>query len=83
MSNHSLKVFSSVDRRERELDRITGTAEPKTVAIPLQKIVPLLLEAQRNDCAWLDDFSDDIVRIDSDLYDVLLAYQQLQERRAA
>ncbi|MFK8113355.1 MAG: hypothetical protein AB8B91_14215 [Rubripirellula sp.] len=82
MSKHSLRVFSSVDRRERELDRITGTAEPKSVSIPLSKVVPLLLEAQRNDCAWLDDFSDDLIRIDADLYEVLLAYQQAQQRAA-
>jgi hypothetical protein len=65
------------------LDRLAGTAEPKTVAVPIGKIVPLLIDAAANDRAWLNDFSDDLVRIDSDLYDVLLAYQQFRERGAA
>ena len=53
-----------------------------TDAVPLGKIVPLLMDAVENDRAWLNDFSDDTVRIDADLYEVLLAYQQLQSRAA-
>jgi hypothetical protein len=85
MSKPALKLFQSqdkTDRRERELDRITGTAEPKTVAVPLGKVVPLLMDAVANDRAWLSDFADDTVRIDADLYDVLLACQQIQSRAA-
>jgi len=82
MSKPALKLFQSHDRRERELDRIAGAAEPKTVAVPLGKVVPLLMDAVTNDRAWLNDFADDTVRIDADLYDVLLAYQQIQSRAA-
>jgi hypothetical protein len=70
------------DRREKELDRITGAADAKTVAVPLGKIVPLLVDACDHDRAWLKDFCEDLVRIDSDLYDVLLAYQQMRRRAA-
>lgn len=85
MSQPSLRIFpeSASDRTERELDRISGTAEPKSVSVPLGKIVPLLLDAAEGDRAWLSDFADDLVRIDTDLYDVLLAYQQLRQRAAA
>jgi hypothetical protein len=86
MSKPSLRVFhasNQSDRRERELDRITGTAKPKTVSVPLGRIVPLLIDAVENDRAWLNDFADDAVQINSDLYDVLLAYQQLRDRAAA
>ena len=85
MSKPALKIFQShksTDRRERELDRIAGAAEPKTVAVPLGKVVPLLMDAAANDRAWLNDFADDAVRIDADLYEVLLAYQQIQTRAA-
>ncbi len=86
MSQPTLRVFQndtpSVDR-ERELDRITGTAEARTVAVPLGKIVPLLMDAGKHQRAWLNDFADDLIRIDSDLYDVLLAYQEMQRRAAA
>ncbi|TWU47295.1 hypothetical protein Poly51_50940 [Rubripirellula tenax] len=86
MSKPSLRLFQandSSDRRERELDRITGSADAKTVAIPLGKMVPLLMDAVRNDRAWLRDFADDTVRIDADLYGVLLAYSQLRQTAAA
>lgn len=69
-------------RAELELDRISGAAEPKTVSLPLGKLVPLLIDAATHDRAWLGDFQDDPVRIDVDLYDVLLAYQQLRQRAA-
>lgn len=86
MSKPSLRVFqpvaSSEGRTERELDRISGTADPKTVSLPLGKLVPLLIDAVEQERAWLNDFAEDPVRIDADLYDVLLAYQQLRERAA-
>ncbi|QDT03924.1 hypothetical protein K227x_23090 [Rubripirellula lacrimiformis] len=86
MSNPALRLFPtnhSSDRRERELDRIAGTADAKTVVIPLGKMVPLLLEAAADDLAWLNDFANDSVRIDVDLYDVLLAYKQMRQSAAA
>lgn len=85
MSQPSLRIFpaSSTERTERELDRIAGTAEPKSVSVSLGQIVPLLIDAAESDRAWLTDFADDSVRIDADLYDVLLAYQQLRKRNAA
>jgi len=70
-------------RQQRELARLSGTAEPKTVSVSVRSIVPLLMEAAENDRTWLQDFADDPVRIDADLYDVLLAYQQLTQNRAA
>jgi hypothetical protein len=86
MSKPKLRVFSAETQNEqsqRELDRITGTAEARTVAVPLGKVVPLLMDAWENERAWLNDFAEDLVRIDSDLYDVLLAYQTMQQRAAA
>lgn len=70
-------------RRELELDRISGTAEAKKVSIPLGDMVHLLIDARENQRAWLSDFADDHVQIDSDLYEVLLAYQQVQRKAAA
>ena len=70
-------------RQQRERDRITGTADPKTVSVPLGKIVPLLIDAAQSERAWLNDFSEDLVKIDADLYDVLLAYGDMTKRAAA
>lgn len=86
MSNPMLRIVrddTQADQRQRELDRIAGTAEARTVAVPLGKIVPLLIAAGKQQRAWLSDFADDLIRIDSDLYDVLLAYQEMQRRAAA
>jgi hypothetical protein len=74
---------ASQHRRERELDRICGVNQPKSVAIPLATMVPLLMEASENNRVWLQDFQDETVRIDSDLYEVLMACQELQTSKAA
>jgi hypothetical protein len=86
MSKPKLGVFpnrSQSDRRERELDLITGTAKPKTVSVPLGKVVPMLVDAVENDRVWLNDFSDETIQISCDLHEVLLAYHQLRNRAAA
>ncbi|MCG8650676.1 MAG: hypothetical protein MI861_12640 [Pirellulales bacterium] len=89
MTKPSLSVYpatTSSDHheglRQHELDRISGAAAPKTVTLPVGKLLPLLIDAARHQRAWLSDFADDPVRIDADLYDVLLAYQQLREKAA-
>jgi hypothetical protein len=71
------------DRRERELDRISGTAEARTMSVAFGAFVNFLSHAIRDDAAWLDDFADDTVQIDADLHDVLMTYQQLRQRKAA
>ena len=81
MTKPSFGIVRS-DRCERELDLVTGTNEPKTVSIPLGKIVPLLVDAHQRNRAWIDDFADDLIRIDADLYQVLLAYDELSGRAA-
>jgi hypothetical protein len=84
MSNPTLRIATATDRRrEQELDRISGTAEPRSVSIPLRTIVPLLIDAVENNRVWLHDFSEDLIRIDADLYEVLLAYDDLSRRAAA
>ncbi len=71
------------DRQQRELDRMSGTADAKTVSVSVRSLVPLLMDAAERDRTWLRDFADDSVRIDVDLYDVLLAYQKLSQSKAA
>ena len=59
------------------MDRITGLGKPKTVSVPLALMTRLLIDASESNRTWLRDFKDDLVRIDSDLYEVLLAYQEM------
>lgn len=74
------KSFATIDR---DLDRVSGTKAPKRVEVSLGQIAPLLSDALRSGRCWLQDFSDDTVSIDSDLYEILLAYAKLRRRDAA
>ncbi len=65
------------------MDRLSGIAPAKTRTVPLKVFVPLLVEAQERNSAWLADFQDDNVVIDADLHEVLLAYQNLRNQRDA
>ncbi len=71
------------DRQQRELDRMTGTADVKKMTIPLGTMVPLLIRAYENDHTWLSDFADDVVQIDADLHEVLTAFRHMPDQRAA
>jgi len=54
-----------------------------SVTVSLAEVVPLLLHASQNDRGWLNDFADDVVQVSEDLYEVLVAYQDLFMSRAA
>lgn len=64
-------------RLDRELDQLTGTGPKQTRSIPLRVLVPLLIDAFEHNRTWLQDFADDIVSLDADLHEVLLAYQSI------
>ncbi|NNE01361.1 MAG: hypothetical protein HKN47_28945 [Pirellulaceae bacterium] len=70
-------------RRERELDRIAGAAAAKTMSVPLGVMVPLLMRAAENNHTWLEDFANDVVQIDADLHEILMAFGDMPDRRAA
>ena len=75
------------DRADRELDMIAGTADPKRVSVPFAKMMPLLVKAANENRTWLNDFSGEMIDINADLYEVLLAYGEMSRdattRRAA
>lgn len=54
-----------------------------TIAVSLSDMVPLLLDAIRNDRVWLEDFAEDVVLVPNDLYEVLVAYRCMMEQDAA
>lgn len=58
---------------------MAGLGKSKTVHVPLAQLTRLLVDAHESNRTWLRDFKDDVVRIDSDLYEVLLAYQSFSE----
>ena len=56
---------------------------PSTIAVSFSDMLPLLLDAVRQDRAWVEDFADDVVHVPNDLYEVLVAYRCMIERDAA
>jgi len=62
---------------------IAGSVGPRRVEVSLADIAPVLADAINHQRGWLSDFSDDTVSIDADLYEVLLAYQQMRRLNAA
>jgi hypothetical protein len=53
-----------------------------TVNLPLSEVLPLLMDAVKNNRQWIGDFFDDEITISSDLYEVLLAYQHFRRPSA-
>ena len=56
--------------------------ESRTVTVPVGEILPLLAEAVASERTWLRDFKDDEMRISTDLYEVILAYQHYRRPSA-
>jgi|694.fasta_scaffold00198_24 hypothetical protein len=57
--------------------------QAEQVHVSLGDMAPLLMHAANANKAWLRDFSDDVVQIPRDLYEVLVAYRDLLGRSAA
>jgi len=72
-----------MDANAMEIDRIAGVAPPKRIEVSLADIAPVIADAVANGRGWMADFADDTIQIDADLYEVLLAYQQMRRLDAA
>ncbi len=73
MSSSRLRLFRPDQPRNTE----------PTINLTVSQLVPLLVDAYTTDRVWLNDFGDEPVRVTSDLYEILLAYQQLRRSDAA
>lgn len=60
----------------------SAAAAPDRLTVPLGDILPMLAEAYRGRRLWLNDFADDEVTISTDLYEILLAYENLHRPAA-
>lgn len=78
MSQPCLRVFfGSEDGDDSTV--LSGSPEnQQKMTVSLAEILPALTDAVNSDRAWLEDFIDDPVVITTDLYEVLLAYQDLR-----
>ena len=76
MAANHLRLVSDQDYLDSSAKR-----ESPRVAVSMQQVLPLLVDAVRSNRFWLNDFSEETVEISSDLYQVLLAYKEM--RRSA
>jgi hypothetical protein len=78
MSQPCLRVFFGSEDGD---DSTVFSGSPETqqkMTVSLAEILPALTDAVNSDRAWLEDFIDDPVVITTDLYEVLLTYQDLR-----
>ncbi len=80
MSQSRLRLFN---HNGAGTDETSQPNEKQMVSVPFGKFTEVIREAMMNNSTWILDFADDNVQIDKDLYDVVLAYQQLTRNRAA
>jgi hypothetical protein len=92
MEPPKLKLFSPTNGPNSELkssSKTSSSAESKTVKDPtmlpvaVRDLVPLLVDAFQTDRTWLKDFGRENIHVSADLYEILLAYQQLRRYDAA
>jgi hypothetical protein len=80
MSHPQLRVYTGP---EHDTTDEPVTADHRhTVRLCWAEILPILADAIRCRRTWLRDFEDDEVTISSDLYEVLMAYQQFRRPSA-
>lgn len=81
MSLPKLSVYYGLEDQQAPLVEKTAQSIPK-VTVPVGEILPLLADADRSERTWLTDFVDEEMTISADLYEVLLAYQDIRRGSA-
>jgi hypothetical protein len=86
MARNRLRIYYGPDEPAVAIATETlddACSGPRTsVTVPLDEVLPLLVDAVRSNRSWLDDFRDEEITISSDLYEVLMAYQHFRRPSA-
>ena len=78
MTHPRLRVFFGPDEKHAADASPTGVQVQNQVTVTLGDVLPLLLDALETQRVWLKDFEEDKITLSSDLYEVLLAYQNMR-----
>jgi hypothetical protein len=78
MPHPHLRVYFGPEDTTNESVAARATPPVQQVTVQLSEILPALADAVASQRGWLQDFADDSVTISTDLYEVLLAYQELR-----
>ena len=88
MARNRLRIYYGPDEAAYEqpstlaIAAETLPAPRHSVTVPLEEVLPLLVDAVRSNRSWLNDFQDEEITISSDLYEVLMAYQHFRRPSA-
>ncbi|WP_425616757.1 hypothetical protein NA78x_000412 [Anatilimnocola sp. NA78] len=82
MARNRLRVYYGPEETELAIATETLPATRHSVSVPLDEVLPLLVDAVRSNRTWVNDFGDEEITISSDLYEVLLAYQHFRRPSA-
>jgi hypothetical protein len=82
MARNRLRIYYGPEETQLAIATETLPSPRHSVTVPLDEVLPLMVDAVRNNRAWINDFSDEEITISSDLYEVLLAYQHYRRPSA-
>jgi hypothetical protein len=83
MARNRLRIYYGPEEAETiSIAADTLPAARHSVTVPLEEVLPLLVDAVRTNRSWLDDFRDEEITLSSDLYEVLMAYQHFRRPSA-
>ncbi|QDU26078.1 hypothetical protein ETAA8_11520 [Anatilimnocola aggregata] len=82
MARNRLRIYYGPEETQLAIATETLPAPRHSVSVPLDEVLPLLVDAVRSNRTWVDDFGDEEITISNDLYEVLLAYQHFRRPSA-
>jgi hypothetical protein len=78
MASPHLRIYYDSEEQQGPAVPLPGRPNQDQVTVPLADVLPLLADAFQTGRAWLQDFAEEQITLSADLYEVLLAYQQLR-----
>ena len=82
MTRTHLRIYNGPAEDTTTVHLVDTKDLPQRVSIPLEEVLPLLVDAVQSERTWLRDFADEQITISMDLYEVILAYQHYRRPSA-
>lgn len=79
MARPQLRVYFGPEDSSESVLASTTQRVRDAVTVPLGDVLPLLADAVRTGRAWVKDFDQEPITLSADLYEVLMAYQDLRQ----
>lgn len=79
MARPQLRVYFSPEESQESVLATSSQPFRHPVTVPLGEVLPLLVEAVQTRRLWVQDFADEPITLSPDLYEVLMAYQEVRQ----